>query len=65
VKSKLFAVVLTLASGLMLCTAFVTGAIAIWTVGPDAGRWGGTSFLFGFVGLFVAAGTAIAWDNVE
>lgn len=45
---------------LFLAIALVVGLIAIWTVGPEAQRMGGTAAIFGVPGFLLSLGSLMA-----
>lgn len=50
--------------GLLILAGVVCAILAIWTVGPDADRWGETGLVAGMVGLTVAF-LAGLWLDVD
>jgi hypothetical protein len=48
---------------LLIAAAITCAAVAIWTTGPDAGRWGGTAGLLGFVGLCLGMSSVIGMEE--
>jgi hypothetical protein len=62
---KLLAWTLAVIAVVAVVGSIVAAVFGIWTVGPDAGRFGATAALLFFIGLVSGAAAGLTFDEVR